>query len=184
MQFDLNINLILHRYNIHELKLMIEYCQSNNLAYQFSTEITERYDNSLGAKDFEITNEQFENLLAGEFSELFMHNNVEKSLQCSCARSVCGISSTGEVYPCIGAPIPSGNLRSKSFSEIWKNSTVLNGIRNLKFEDFKECNSCPQIDYCNRSSGSIYSNTKEYTGCDSITLSQATSRNEFHTKRI
>ena len=177
--FNLNINLIMHRYNIHELKSMIEYCQLNDLSYQFSTEITERYDGTNGSKEFEITKEQFSELLRGEFSELFMHNNAEQSLQCSCARSVCGISSAGEVFPCIGAPIPSGNLRSKSFADIWKNSEVLQGIRNLKPVDFKSCSTCEHINYCNRSSGSIYTNTKNYTGCDSITLEQAKSRQEF-----
>lgn len=181
--FDLNINLILHRYNVDELKAMISYCQDNEIPFQLSTEVTERYDQSFGAKDFEITKEQFEDLLRGEFSEAFMHFNTEKSLQCSCARSVCGISSTGEVYPCIGAPIPSGNLREKSFADIWENSVPLNQIRNLEKKDFSSCSTCKFIDYCNRSSGSIYTNTQNYTGCDAVTLEQAKSRKDFARER-
>lgn len=181
--FDINVSIILHRYNIDELKLMIDFCRDLEIPFQFSTEITERYDDSAGSRDFEITNEQFNQQLAGEFSDIFMHLNPEKSLQCSCARTVCGISSTGEVYPCIGAPIASGNLREKSFEEIWNHSEVLNNIRNLKSSDFKSCLTCNHVEYCSRSSGSIYTNTKEYTGCDSVTLAQAKLRHEFSLKK-
>lgn len=181
--FDVHVSIILHRYNIDELKLMTEFCKENELAYQFSTEITERYDDSSGSRDFEITKEQFSEQLAGEFSDIFMHLNPEKVVQCSCARSVCGISSTGEVYPCIGAPIASGNLKEKTFEDIWKNSSVLNKIRKLEKSDFKSCTTCDHIEYCNRSSGSIYTNTKEYTGCDSVTLQQAQLRHKFHLTR-
>jgi radical SAM protein with 4Fe4S-binding SPASM domain len=92
---------------------------------------------------------------------------------------VCGISSKGEVYPCIGAPVPSGNLNVLSFEEIWNHSPVLNKIRNLQSKDFVECQKCQYIEYCSRSSGSIYTNTKNYTGCDSSTLMQAKKRETF-----
>ena len=179
---DVSVSIILHRYNLDEISEMKDFCESHELNYQFSTEITERYDGSIGAREFEITAEQFSSQLEGPFQELFKHFNAEKSLQCSCARSVCGISSTGEVYPCIGAPIPSGNLREQSFNDIWNNSPVLEKIRNLKTEDFKSCQTCDHIEYCNRSSGSIYSNTKNYTGCDPVTFQQAKIRHNFEMK--
>lgn len=179
--FDVHVSIILHRYNIDEIRLMIDFCTENSLQFQFSTEITERYDNSSGSRHFEITKEQFAEQLNGEYSEIFMHLNPEKSLQCSCARTVCGISSTGEVYPCIGAPIASGNLREKSFADIWNNSEVLNNIRNLKSSDFKSCMTCDHIEYCSRSSGSIYVNTNEYTGCDPVTFQQAKLRHDLVT---
>ncbi|MFA6236649.1 MAG: radical SAM protein [Bacteriovorax sp.] len=171
--FNVYVSIILHRYNIDELKMMIDFCTENSVEFQFSTEITERYDNSSGSREFEITKEQFSEQLSGEFAEIFMHLNPEKNVQCSCARSVCGISSSGEIYPCIGAPIASGNLREKTFQEIWKNSETLNNIRNLKKSDFKNCMTCDHIEYCSRSSGSIFINTNDYTGCDSVTLEQA-----------
>ncbi len=177
--FNVNINIILHRYNIDEIKQMADFCIDHKVAFQFSTEITERYDDSSGSKDFEITTKQFQEQLAGEYAEVFMTLNPDKALQCSCAKSVCGISYSGEVFPCIGAPIASGNLREKTFAEIWKNSEVLNKIRNLKRDDFKSCQTCEYIEFCSRSSGSIYTNTKEYTGCDSSTLQQAKIRHGF-----
>lgn len=177
--FDVSISIILHRYNLNEISAMVEFCENHELNFQFSTEITERYDQSKGARDFEITKEQFEEQLRGTFAEIFTHMNKEKNVQCSCARSVCGISYKGEVYPCIGAPIPSGNINDKAFKDIWQNSPVLNKIRNLKTADFKECQTCNFIETCNRSSGSIYVNTQKYTGCDPVTFQQAQSRFEL-----
>lgn len=171
--FDVNVSIILHRFNIDEMKAMTEFCQNIQVPYQFSLEITDRYDQSEGARDFEMTTIQFEMLLKSEFASYFQFNNDTKAVQCACARSVCGISSTGEVYPCIGAPIPSGNLNNQTFKDIWKNSAELNKIRNLKFKDFTSCQSCEFIESCNRSSGSIYINTGDYTGCDELTLKQA-----------
>lgn len=180
--FSINVSIILHRYNLDELGAMIKYCSENNLSFQFSIEITDRYDSSDGSRDFEITNEQFSTMLESEFTDIFMHFNKNKSVQCSCARTVCGISYSGEVFPCIGAPIASGNLRERSFKEIWGNSAALNKIRNLKFSDFQSCTSCGHIEYCNRSSGGIYINTNNYTGCDEVTLNQAKARHEFAKK--
>lgn len=172
-KIDIHISIILHRYNISELDKMIDFCKKENLLYQISTEITERYDKSLGARDYEITNEQFEELLNSDYGHLFQTKNPKGSYQCSCARSVCGISHSGEVYPCIGAPIPSGNINDSSFINIWKNSNPLNKIRNLKTQDFKSCVTCDVQENCNRSSGSIFINTGDYTGCEEVTLSQA-----------
>jgi len=181
-KFDLNISIIIHRYNVSEIKQMVEFCQKNLLPFQFSIEMTERYDGSSGARDFEMTEEQFKEQLEGEFAEVFMVLNEEKNLQCSCAKSVCGVSANGEVFPCIGAPIPSGNLINKTFKEIWANSPVLNQIRKLKKEDFKECMTCEHILFCNRSSGSTYVNTGKYTGCDPGTLKLAKIRHELFLK--
>ena len=83
---------------------------------------------------------------------------------CPCARSVCGIGSSGEVYPCIGAPLPAGNLRTRSFRDIWRNSPVLQWVRGLQNEDFPTCASCAHRPYCRRNSGTMLTNTGSFTG--------------------
>ena len=178
-KIDTHVSIILHRRNVDELELMINLCDSLNLPYQISTEVTDRYDESSGARENEITVEQYKTLLEGPYQQFFKYKNPDNSLQCSCARSVCGISASGEVYPCIGAPIPSGNIRDKDLIYIWKQSPVLNKIRNVKKEDFKECSSCDYIQYCNRSSGSVYINTGNYTGCEEQTLALAKLRQDL-----
>ncbi len=168
-KLDTHISIILNRDNFIELESMIEICNEHQFLYQVSTEITERYDNSTGSRDLEITDEQFKVLAQKENFE----TNGVGNFQCSCARSVCGINFAGDLYPCIGAPIFAGNVKDRNFNDLWKNSDVLNGIRDLKPTDFKECISCNYQESCNRSSGSVFINTGNYTGCDETVLRQA-----------
>ena len=173
-----SISIIVHRYNYQELDQMIELCQSFNIPYAVSYDINERYDHTTGARRMEITTEEFIELLNGPHKLHFDFDNPEKSKQCSCARSICGIGVNGDVYPCIGAPVYSGNIHEDSLINIWKNSPQLNKIRSLKNKDFEECNKCEYITKCMRSSGSIYANTRNYTGCDPATYKQAKIRFE------
>lgn len=179
---DLHVSLIIHRDNADQIEEMIQICRSRNILFQFSLEITERYDGSSGARNHEITLDQYQELITGKFKEYFTTNNQERAVQCSCARSVCGISSKGDVYPCIGAPIKSGNIKEQRLTDIWKNSRELQNIRNLKKSDFKSCQSCEYIESCNRSSGSIYINTGEYTGCEESIYKQAKITHEINSK--
>jgi radical SAM protein with 4Fe4S-binding SPASM domain len=178
-KFDVNMGIILHRSNVAEIDQMVELCNELGLPFQFSIEITERYDGSKGSRTHEITDEQFKSLLSGPYGQSFMCKNEDEAKQCSCARSVCGISTTGEVFPCIGAPLLAGNIKSDSFQSIWKNSPVLNRIRGLKDQDFEACQSCDFIKTCARSSGGIYLNTGNYTGCEERILSQAKIRSQI-----
>lgn len=170
---SVSVSLILHNKNAPELAKMISICKDADVSFAIQTEVTQRYDDSDGAKETEITDKQYKAFLTGEFSDFFKYKNKDNSLQCSCARSVCGISSTGLVYPCIGAPIIAGNINDDSFHNIWKNSKVFKEIRAITKESFKECSTCDHVDYCNRSSGGIYVNTGNYTGCDSSTFAQS-----------
>lgn len=172
-KINIHISIILHRYNVEELEKMISYCEEHQFYYQISSEVTKRYDGSSDSRDFEMTNEQFSTLLNSKYAHFFESCDNTGKYQCSCARSVCGISFNGDVFPCIGAPIISGNIRKDSIKEIWKNSPRLNEIRNLKQSDFKECVTCEVQDNCSRSSGSIFINTGNYTGCESKTKEQA-----------
>jgi radical SAM protein with 4Fe4S-binding SPASM domain len=147
--------------------------------YSFSTELTKRYDNTAIAPNIALDYEDLKYLLKSEYKNYFDHSNEDKNLQCECARTVCGIGANGNLYPCIGAPVYSGNLIEQSFEEIWKNSSVLNNIRNLKSEDFKTCNSCNLLEYCGRSSGGAYVNTGNYTGKNPEDCQMANARKEF-----
>jgi radical SAM protein with 4Fe4S-binding SPASM domain len=158
---------------------MIHFCEKNDLSFNISSEISKRYDESTPlTQNVPLTEDQFKELLVGPHAQYFMTQGKVESYQCSCARSVCGLSVNADIYPCVGAPIKAGNLHNNSFKEIWHNSKELNKIRNLKNSDFKSCVTCDVKDDCTRSSGDIYVNTGEYTGCDPQALVKAKLRNQ------
>jgi len=168
------LNIFIHKYSYDEFEQMISFAKYHDVEFYVATEITERYDGSKGAKDYELTLSERETLMKGNYKDYFLSKcSGTPQFQCACARNVCGINSQGDVMPCIGAPVKSGNLFNDSFENIWNNSKELNEIRNIKRSDFKSCVTCDVNEYCSRSSGGIYSNTGDYYGCDTTTYENA-----------
>lgn len=48
---------------------------------------------------------------------------------CGAGRMYAGIEDNGDVAPCVFLPIKVGNVRDRPFSEIWKDSPILNALR-------------------------------------------------------
>ncbi|MBI2890778.1 MAG: radical SAM protein [Nitrospirae bacterium] len=172
----------LMRTNIHELEAMMELARSRGLNYTMDPHVTARYDGTRDSMELRLDGPSLRRLYESTLRQMLRgpSNRLDLPPQCSCARSVCGITAFGEVYPCIGAPVPSGNLRDKSFAEIWKDSPVLNRIRSLKLDDFPVCKPCPDRAFCRRSSGAVYSNTGDYTGPEAWTCMEAGILHELH----
>jgi radical SAM protein with 4Fe4S-binding SPASM domain len=151
--------------NAHQIGLMTKIAKELGVPYSVDAQITARHDGSRSSLGVQTDHQSLERAYRGSLRHLVSGPpSTSESVQCSCARAVCGISAFGEVYPCIGAPLPSGNLRDHSFHEIWSNSPVLRWIRGLRASDFPACQSCVHKPYCRRSSGAIYTNSGVYTG--------------------
>lgn len=163
---DTTANIILSKSNINELEQMIEFCESNDVGFQISDEITQRYDDTDAIRNNALDSDDYKKLLDGKYAHFFKFCEIDKSNMCGCAKSVLGIGSNGNVYPCIGAPILAGNVNDNSLEYIWKNSKVFNEIRGYKESDFKECEVCDLKKYCSRSSGAAFVNNGDYLGCD------------------
>lgn len=177
------ISFILHAKNVGEISEMIASAQDWGVRYLFTTDLTARYDGTSSSRDHRVSPTQFSSLLTGPHGELFAHFNDSENVQCACARTNVGIGSNGELYPCIGAPIPCGNLKENSFSELWKNAEPLQKIRKLKLEDFSSCAPCTHRKYCTRSSGSVYVDTGNYTGPEPMECAHAELRHRHHPVR-
>lgn len=164
---EARISFVLSRRNAEEVPEMLELAKSLDVRCGMDPHLTARYDDDASSArapaDLRVDREILERLYRGPFRGQIKPGQ-DRGVQCSCATAVCGISAFGEVYPCIGAPIPSGNIRDRSFREIWKESPTLNWIRGLRLEDFAACSGCEHRPWCRRSSGVLYLNTGSYTG--------------------
>jgi MoaA/NifB/PqqE/SkfB family radical SAM enzyme len=56
---------------------------------------------------------------------------------CGTGRRTCMISPYGDVFPCAVHPVPAGNLREKSFHEIWSGSPLLRELRTKTVDDLR-----------------------------------------------
>jgi radical SAM protein with 4Fe4S-binding SPASM domain len=162
---EVRLTLVLVRQNADEITSMIELAERLGVAYTLDPQISARYDGSRSSLDNRLERDTLDRLFRGPLRHLVPAPDPRRaSVQCPCARSVCGITAFGAVYPCIGAPLLAGDLRRQSFHEVWHGSPVFRWIRGLTLEDFPACRSCEHIAHCPRSSGVVYSNTGKYNG--------------------
>ncbi len=69
---------------------------------------------------------------------------------CAAANRYCNITSAGDVMACNILPGSGGNLRDRSFRDVWQNSPWLKEVRNIRRTDLHTCNSCDRLSYCGR----------------------------------
>ena len=168
------VNFVMHHDCVHEFEDMLALADELEVQHAMSLELTKRYDGTVDSLDQRLTKEDLITLYTGPRKDYFANAiNRSDSVQCACARTNAGIGFDGTVYPCIGAPVPAGDVREESFDQIWRTSRVFNWIRGLTLKDFKSCAPCDLRQYCQRSSGAIYTNTGDYTGKEDWTCEQA-----------
>jgi AdoMet-dependent heme synthase len=82
-------------------------------------------------------------------------SNLEHHILCSAGRIRCAISPLGEVIPCVIWRLPLGNLKQRSFTDIWQGETA-EGIRTIGINDLPTCAGCELSSYCSRCPGMVY----------------------------
>ncbi|MDR3573726.1 MAG: radical SAM protein, partial [Anaerolineaceae bacterium] len=83
-------------------------------------------------------------------------DNVLDGHSCSAGHTLAYISPSGDVFPCVQFPMPCGNLREKTFREIWYKSEALTELRSVHVRDLPTCSHCSHTAYCSRCPGLAY----------------------------
>jgi radical SAM protein with 4Fe4S-binding SPASM domain len=65
-------------------------------------------------------------------------------------------SPSGNVYPCVQFPTPSGNVRRTKFADIWRDSPQLKEVRSITLRDMPSCFQCTHGAPCTRCPGLAY----------------------------
>jgi radical SAM protein with 4Fe4S-binding SPASM domain len=66
---------------------------------------------------------------------------------CGSAVTGCVVSAYGDIFPCALLPLSGGNVREKSFAEIWSGAGF-DAVRRLRWRDMGECAGCDARAYC------------------------------------
>jgi AdoMet-dependent heme synthase len=82
--------------------------------------------------------------------------NALDMLPCSAGHTACYVSPYGDVYPCVQFPLPSGNVRSTKFVDIWRDSPQLKEVRSITLRDMPSCSQCTHGETCTRCPGLAY----------------------------
>lgn len=75
------------------------------------------------------------------------------ALPCSAGHSACYVSPYGDVFPCVQFPLPTGNVRSQRFIDIWRHSERMNEVRSIRVKDLTTCTQCTHVSQCTRCPG-------------------------------
>jgi len=75
----------------------------------------------------------------------------------------------GDVYPCPFLPVRAGNIREQSLTDIWRNSKVLNELRERIMLKGK-CGECEYRETCGGCRGRAYACTGDYLETDPVCL--------------
>jgi len=80
---------------------------------------------------------------------------------CLAGQLICLIDVDGNVLPCSYFNLPAGNVREKSFREIWENSDLFKDLRD--FKKYKgRCGSCEFVNVCGGCRARAYSVYGDY----------------------
>jgi radical SAM protein with 4Fe4S-binding SPASM domain len=69
---------------------------------------------------------------------------------CAAGNRYANIASSGEVRACNILPGDAGNLRDRTFREIWEGSPWLQKVRSIRRHHLDPCNTCSKFSYCGR----------------------------------
>lgn len=84
---------------------------------------------------------------------------------CSAGLTYAGLTASGDLLPCVPAPIRLGNLLEQSLEEIWTNNELLNYIRNRKALK-GSCKICAYNDLCGGCRYTAYITHGDWLGPD------------------
>jgi radical SAM protein with 4Fe4S-binding SPASM domain len=77
-------------------------------------------------------------------------------LPCSAGHTACYVSPYGDVYPCVQFPLPTGNVRTTKFLDIWRDSPQFKEVRSITLRDMPSCSQCTHGATCTRCPGLAY----------------------------
>ena len=82
---------------------------------------------------------------------------------CLAGQLICLIDVDGNVLPCSYFPKPAGNVREKSFRDIWENSELFRELRDFKSYKGK-CGTCEYVNVCGGCRARAYAIHGDYLG--------------------
>ena len=139
--------------------------------FRLSTDISPKNDGSKAPQQHQIDEMQLRDFLSQgnnlpAVPSEYLERPLDKPL-CQTGVVGCYVSPYGDVYPCIALLVPMGNIREKSFREIWHQPYALRDeLDSLKaYGDLPLCKKCEYVSFCNNCIGLTHLETGDMRGC-------------------
>jgi radical SAM protein with 4Fe4S-binding SPASM domain len=99
---------------------------------------------------------------------------------CSAGHDFASITPHGLVYPCLSMRLPMGNIRERSFKDIWTapEDALLSTVRDATWGDLPTCSGCDARAGCDRCPGLAYHEAGDVLGPSAVHCEHAFARLE------
>ena len=141
-------------WNLGESKAIAEWAAGLGVECRLSPFITAKKDGDTAPLALRVLQEDLVRELGGPV--LGCHDagdrqapDPEAPLCAAGSRYAC-ITSAGDVMACNILPGADGNIRQRSFRDVWENSAWLQRIRALRPRHLPVCSTCSRLSYCGR----------------------------------
>ena len=123
-------------------------------------EILHRIDRESGSRSIEI-----QVTCAPQYARISKaKEGRRRSGGCLAGSSFAFVSRSGDVYPCGYLPILAGNIREKSFLEIWESSPIFKSLKDRELKG--KCGKCSYKKICGGCRARAYAITGDYMESD------------------
>ena len=165
---ELGVNVIIKmnvmNFNYHEVRTLHDLAKSFGADFRYSPYVSVTNDGGREPLGLRMTDEQLRGYFQAvkdwvglppseadacdeDISTPVRYNS--RALSCMSGFNNCSIDPYGTVWPCVSLPYDLGNIREKTFDEIWHGEEV-GRIRALTDETAEECARCELDRYCFR----------------------------------
>jgi radical SAM protein with 4Fe4S-binding SPASM domain len=98
---------------------------------------------------------------------------------CGASQNACYVSAYGDVMPCVALPLACGNIRERSFLDIWTSSPEMTRVRAIRVSDLHTCRGCEASGFCTRCPGQALVEDGDLYGPSSASCEQALATARF-----
>lgn len=151
----LKISSVLMNSNIDGYQKLHNFARELGAQFQADYRITPKSNGSQKPLRFHIKDQEVMRILNDPiFSKEYEpdsaqnYSGIFNFIPCGAGHMSCYISPYGVVSPCVQVPIECGDLREKTFSEIWDSSSAMKSFRAIRFSDMPKCANCEIFTYC------------------------------------
>jgi radical SAM protein with 4Fe4S-binding SPASM domain len=144
-----------NKLNIRFYDEIVSFLENEKMTFVFNYEMFAKRNGDTSPSKLNISeNELRECLLkSGNPGKPRLFDKKPLDPPCNAARSIVSLNPAGIVFPCLELRIPVGDIKAERFSDIWRKSEILSGLREIKFKDLLDCPECELRNFCNRCSG-------------------------------
>ena len=166
-------NVMLLSENYDDLDGIISLATDLGVEYRVSMSLIYRNDGSDSPMGHFIGDkEKIKNVLRTIRSKVYsvdrpIENKQEQSeFMCGAGVTSMCLSPDGTVFPCVSLKTPLGNINSSTVSEIWSGDARRSIVSSLRWDNTKECNSCPKQSNCPHCAGMSQAESGDMFACN------------------